>query len=184
VSRVDSWRVWRVLSYFRKKKTLSEKTLQLCVSTRVPCVCRKCTNVDELNRSFPSAIWESSSRSCTSGTNGFRRSSRFVKFAAWYYCKLWLIRLTSSRIFLTCAFQRSLGSSAMLRYLAVFEWGMTLSFIVFGICWHLLSVKSTCTNLASFSLIQHFLFQLFILSTVCCNFSVAYSTLSPTASMY
>jgi hypothetical protein len=60
----------------------SESTTQVCISTWIPCVCRKCTKVDEPNRSFPSAmfaIWESPSCACTSGKSGVRRSSRFVK---------------------------------------------------------------------------------------------------------
>ena len=36
-----------------------------------------------------------------------------------------------------------------------------LSFIAIGICWHIPLVKFTCTNLASFSLIKHFVVQLF-----------------------
>ena len=43
---------------------------------------------------------------------------------------------SSSRFFLTCAFQRSLASSVMPRYFAVLEWGMTLPFRVIGIWWH------------------------------------------------
>ena len=42
-------------------------------------------------------------------------------------------------------------------------------------------VKSTYTDLGSFSLINHFLIQLVILSTARCNFSVASSRLPPTA---
>ena len=42
-------------------------------------------------------------------------------------------------------------------------------------------VKSTYTDLASFSLINHFLVQLFTLSTAGCNSSVVSLTLSPTA---
>jgi hypothetical protein len=68
---------------------------------------------------------------------------------------------SSLRFFLTWAFQPSLVSSIMPRYFAVFEWGMTLSFTVIGICWHLLLVKSTWTDLASFRLINHLLVQLF-----------------------
>jgi hypothetical protein len=86
-----------------------------------------------------------------------------------------------SRFFLTCAFQRSLASNVMPRYFAALEWGMTLSFTIIGICWHLLLVKSSCTDWASFSLINHFLVQLFTLSTALCNFSVAASAPSPTA---
>jgi hypothetical protein len=88
---------------------------------------------------------------------------------------------SSFRFFLTRAFQRSLASSVMPSYFAAFEWGMTLLFIVIGICWHLLLVKSTCSDLALFLLINHFLVHLFTLSIAFCNFPVASPTLSPTA---
>jgi len=88
---------------------------------------------------------------------------------------------SSSRFFLTRAYKRSLASGVMPRHFAVFEWGMTLSFIVIGVCWHLVLVKSACTDLTAFSLTDHFLVQLFTLSTARCNFSVTSLTLSPTA---
>jgi hypothetical protein len=59
-----------------------------------------------------------------------------------------------------------------------------LLFRVIGICWHILLVQSTCTDFASFSLINQFLVQFFTLSTTRCNFSVAYPTLSPPAMIH
>ena len=79
--------------------------------------------------------------------------------------------------FLTCTVQRSLASSVKPRHFAVFQWGMALPFI----CWHLVLVKSKSTYLASFNLTNHFLVQLFTLSTARCKFSVAFSMLYPTA---
>jgi hypothetical protein len=46
---------------------------------------------------------------------------------------------SSSRYFLTRAFQRSLASSVMPGYFSVIDWGMALSLLVIGICWHLWS---------------------------------------------
>jgi len=60
---------------------------------------------------------------------------------------------------------------------------MVFPFRIICMWWHLLLVKFTCVNLSSLSLINHCLVRLFSLSAAVCNFSVASSTLSPTAMM-
>lgn len=52
---------------------------------------------------------------------------------------------------------------------------MILSFIVIATFLHLLLIKFTYTDLASLSLIKHFLVQLFVLLTVRCNYLSEFS---------